>query len=42
VLIALTGYGEPEDIRRAFQAGFNYHLTKPSHPAELLRLLRSA
>jgi len=42
VLIALTAYGEPEDVRRAFQAGFDYHLTKPSHPTDLLRLLRPA
>ncbi len=28
-LIALTGYGQPEDIRRAHEAGFDRHLTKP-------------
>ena len=28
-LIALTGYGQPEDRRRAFDAGFDVHLTKP-------------
>jgi len=28
-LIALTGYGQPEDRRRAFEAGFDAHLTKP-------------
>jgi two-component system, sensor histidine kinase len=41
-LIALTAYGSPEDIRLAFRAGFDHHLTKPSHPAELLRLLQPA
>jgi len=28
-LIALTGYGQPEDRRRAFEAGFDTHITKP-------------
>jgi signal transduction histidine kinase len=28
-LIALTGYGQPEDRRRALDAGFDVHLTKP-------------
>lgn len=29
LLIALTGYGQPEDRRRALEAGFDVHLTKP-------------
>jgi len=29
VLIAISGYGQEEDRRRAHQAGFNRHLTKP-------------
>ena len=29
VLIALSGYGQAEDKRRATEAGFNRHLTKP-------------
>jgi CheY-like chemotaxis protein len=28
-LIALTGYGQPEDRERAFDAGFDLHLVKP-------------
>jgi PAS domain S-box-containing protein len=28
-LVALTGYGQDEDRRRALQAGFDYHLVKP-------------
>jgi CheY-like chemotaxis protein len=40
LLIALTGYGQPEDRSRAFAAGFDHHLTKPAEPADLLRLLR--
>jgi PAS domain S-box-containing protein len=29
VLVALTGYGQEEDRRTAFEAGFNHHLVKP-------------
>jgi CheY-like chemotaxis protein len=29
LLIALTGYGQAEDRRRALEAGFDEHLTKP-------------
>jgi two-component system, chemotaxis family, CheB/CheR fusion protein len=29
VVIALTGYGQAEDRRRALQAGFDFHLVKP-------------
>jgi CheY-like chemotaxis protein len=28
-LVALTGYGQPEDRERALAAGFDQHLTKP-------------
>jgi CheY-like chemotaxis protein len=28
-LIAVTGYGQPDDRRRALDAGFDLHLTKP-------------
>lgn len=28
-LVALTGYGQPEDRRRTAEAGFDEHLTKP-------------
>ena len=28
-LIAITGYGQPEDQKRAYEAGFDAHLTKP-------------
>ncbi|HEX8371348.1 MAG TPA: response regulator [Chthoniobacterales bacterium] len=27
--IALSGYGQAEDVRRAMEAGFSHHLTKP-------------
>jgi two-component system CheB/CheR fusion protein len=38
-LIALTGYGQEEDQRRALEAGFDVHLTKPADPVTLERLL---
>jgi signal transduction histidine kinase len=41
-LIALTGYGQQEDRRRALRAGFNAHLVKPVDPKELARLLSEA
>jgi signal transduction histidine kinase len=28
-LIALTGWGQQEDVRRCFEAGFDHHLVKP-------------
>jgi PAS domain S-box-containing protein len=38
-LIALTGYGQADDQRRAHAAGFDVHLTKPVDPARLQALL---
>ena len=38
-LVALTGYGQPDDIDRALQAGFNTHLLKPIDPKVLARTL---
>ncbi|BCM90834.1 autoinducer 2 sensor kinase/phosphatase LuxQ [Abditibacteriota bacterium] len=34
-LVAVTGYGQPEDADRAIQSGFNAHLTKPISLAAL-------
>ncbi|HEV3418294.1 MAG TPA: response regulator, partial [Pirellulales bacterium] len=28
-IIAMTGYGQPEDRRRSKEAGINHHLVKP-------------
>ena len=36
-LVALTGYGQREDVDRAAQAGFDLHLTKPASVRELER-----
>ncbi|HUF92877.1 MAG TPA: ATP-binding protein, partial [Candidatus Limnocylindria bacterium] len=38
-LIALTGYGQAEDQRRALDAGFDIHLTKPIDPEKIQHLL---
>ena len=38
-LIALTGWGQADDKRRALAAGFDKHVTKPVDPAELVRLI---
>jgi CheY-like chemotaxis protein len=39
VLIALSGYGQDEDKRRALEAGFVRHLTKPVEPQTILGLM---
>jgi CheY-like chemotaxis protein len=39
VLIALTGYGQEQDRRRALDAGFDQHLTKPVEPEVISGLL---
>jgi signal transduction histidine kinase len=39
VLIALTGWGQPDDRNRSVAAGFNHHVVKPVDPSMLERLL---
>jgi CheY-like chemotaxis protein len=39
IMLALTGYGRPEDRKKARDAGFDAHLVKPVDPDELLRTL---
>jgi CheY-like chemotaxis protein len=41
-LVALTGYALPDDLRRAREAGFDAHLTKPAHPDEIEDVLARA
>ena len=41
VLIALTGFGHEEAVRRSQEAGFDHHLVKPVDPEELQRVLAS-
>ncbi len=38
-LIAVTGYAQPEDVKKALEAGFDQHIAKPADPAEVERLL---
>ncbi len=38
--IALTGFGRPEDVQRAYREGFYAHLTKPFDIETLARLLQ--
>jgi len=40
-LIALTGYGQSEDMRMAREAGFDLHLVKPVEPRRLDEALRA-
>jgi two-component system, sensor histidine kinase len=39
LLIALTGYGAPEQRARALESGFDLHLVKPVEPEQLARLI---
>jgi signal transduction histidine kinase/CheY-like chemotaxis protein len=38
-LVALTGYGQDTDRKRAFEAGFDVHMLKPVDPAQLEGML---
>jgi PAS domain S-box-containing protein len=39
-LVAVSGYAQPEDRRRAKEAGFDAHVSKPASLDELLRAMR--
>ncbi|MDB5939875.1 MAG: Protein-glutamate methylesterase, partial [Polaromonas sp.] len=41
-LIAITGYGQPEDVASALAAGFDRHLVKPVDPDALAALVAAA
>lgn len=41
VLVALTGYGQSDDVRRSQEAGFDHHLVKPADPHALMELMAS-
>ena len=41
VMIALTGWGQPEDKKAAKEAGFDTHVTKPADPDVLCTALES-
>ena len=40
LLLAITGWGQKEDIQRAVNAGFNFHMTKPADPERVEQLVR--
>lgn len=39
-LVALTGYGRPEDREAVLAAGFDEHLVKPVNPLDLNQVLK--
>lgn len=38
-LVAVSGYAQPDDVRRAQEAGFDGHIPKPADPSQIERLL---
>ncbi len=42
LLIALTGYSDPETLQRTREAGFDHHLVKPADMDVLLSILHDA
>ena len=41
-LVALSGYAQPDHVKRAMEAGFDAHVAKPPDPDEIARLLARA
>ncbi len=41
-LVALTGYAEPDDLRRVHAAGFDRHVVKPFNPDVIVRTVSHA
>jgi CheY-like chemotaxis protein/two-component sensor histidine kinase len=39
IVVALSGYGQPEDRERSANAGFDGHIVKPVEPADVMRLV---
>jgi CheY-like chemotaxis protein len=42
ILVAVTGYGRPEDVERAKVAGFDHHLLKPMELDAMDRALKDS
>jgi two-component system CheB/CheR fusion protein len=42
LLVAYSGYGQPDDIERTKKAGFHYHLVKPVDAEAVHKLIKSA
>jgi CheY-like chemotaxis protein len=41
LMVAVTGFGGPEDRRRSLDAGFDFHLVKPVDPRDIRAVLQS-
>jgi CheY-like chemotaxis protein len=41
VMVALTGWGREDDLKRTREAGFDHHLVKPVAPEKLRKILQS-
>jgi DNA-binding response OmpR family regulator len=39
LLVAITGWGTAEDVKRSQDAGFDHHFTKPADPDRLRQVL---
>lgn len=39
-MIAMSGWGAPEDVRRAYEAGFDLHLSKPADYVSVIAALQ--
>lgn len=39
LLVAITGWGTADDVRRSQDAGFDHHFTKPADPDRLRQIL---
>jgi signal transduction histidine kinase len=42
IVVAVTGWGQPQDKQRALDAGFDAHLTKPVDPATFTQILATS
>ncbi len=42
LLVAISGYAQPDDVRRALEAGFDHHLAKPPRMTDVEQLLQKA
>ena len=42
LLVAVTGWGQENDVRRAREAGFDHHMVKPVEPDAILKILAEA
>jgi len=40
ILVAVSGFGQPEDKRRALEAGFDDHITKPADVQDIESILQ--